>query len=118
MNEQKPSLFSPGVGKSGMNELHYAAYCGDFDGMLKALALGLSVSATDTYRGYTALHWLTDMAATGGPRLRMLEALVAHGADINARSSDRQTPLVLAREAGSKMGDRLADRLLSLGALE
>lgn len=48
----------------------------------------------------------------------MLEALIEHGADINTRSSDGQTPLVLAREAGSKMGDELANRLLSLGALE
>lgn len=118
MSEPKPSLFSPGVGKKGMNELHYAAYCGDFDGLLKALAIGLNVNATDMYRGYTALHWLTDMAATGGPRLKMLEALIEHGADINTRSSDGQTPLVLAREAGSKMGDELANRLLSLGALE
>src|SRR5262245_30915011 len=119
MNETgKPSLFRPGVGKRGMTELHFAAYCGDLSELLRCLAAGQNVNATDTYRGYTALHWLTDMAATGGPRLEMLRALVERGADIRARTPDGTTPLVLARVAGSELGDALAAALVGLGAEE
>jgi hypothetical protein len=46
------SLFSPGVGKEGMNELHYAAYSGDLNGLLHARTLGLDVNAVDTYPKY------------------------------------------------------------------
>ena len=115
-DSDKPSLFSPGVGKRGMTELHFAAYCGDLPALLRALAAGADVHATDTYRGYTATHWLADMAATGGPRVEMLRALAEHGADPNAKTPDGTTPLILAREAGSDGGDRLAAELLALGA--
>jgi Ankyrin repeats (3 copies) len=104
----KPSLFSPGVGKRGMTDLHHAAYAGDIEGLRRALLAGLDVNAADSYRGYTPLHWLADMAATGGPRLEMLELLIRSGADINAPALDGTTALVLAREAGSACGDELA----------
>jgi hypothetical protein len=52
MADSKPTLFSPGPGKRGMTDLHYAAYCGDFDALLHFLEAGLAVNATDTYRGF------------------------------------------------------------------
>jgi hypothetical protein len=112
----KPSLFRPAVGNHGMTELHFAAYCGDLAELRRCLAAGADVHATDTYRGYTAVHWLADMAAAGGPRVMMLQALARHGADLNARTPDGTTPLMLAREAGSAGGDRLVAELLALGA--
>ncbi len=115
-NSDKPTLFSPGVGQRGMTELHFAAYCGDLSELLRCLAAGMEVNATDTYRGYTAAHWLTDMAATGGERIEMLRALVSYGANINIQTPDGTTPLMLAQAVGSDMGDELAIELVALGA--
>lgn len=112
----KPSLFSPGVGNRGMTQLHYDAYCGNLEGLLWCLENGLEINATDTYRGYTPTHWLADMAAVAGPRVEMLRALAAHGADLNARTPDGITPLMLARKAGGACGDLLATELIALGA--
>lgn len=114
--EDKPKLFSPGIGKRGMTALHYAAYCGDYSAPTSALDAGMDPNAKDDYRGYTAVHWLADMAAVGGPRIEMLRTLLAHGADINALSADGTTPVMLAREAGSTGGDELAQEFLALGA--
>jgi ankyrin repeat protein len=113
---EKLTLFSPGVGKRGMTQLHYDAYYGNLEGLLWCLESGLDVNATDTYRGYTPAHWLADMAAVAGPRVEMLRALAAHGADLNARTPEGITPLMLARMAGSDGGDRLAAELVALGA--
>jgi ankyrin repeat protein len=115
-NDPKPTLFRPGIGKRGMTELHYAAYCGDLHELTRCLDAGMDPNVTDQYRGYTATPWLADMAATGGPRLAMLRALVAHGADLNLKSGTDATALSLTREAGSKCGDALAAELLALGA--
>ena len=114
----KPTLFRPGVGKRGMNELHFAAYCGDRDQLDRALGSGLDPNTKDTYRGYAAIHWLADMAATGGPRLEMLRALVERGADISLRSDNGETALSLASGSGSDTGDELAIELKRLGARE
>jgi ankyrin repeat protein len=118
MDNSKPTLFSPGVGKRGMTQLHYDAYCGNLEGLVWCLENGMDVNATDTYRGYTPAHWLADMAATGGPRVEMLRALVKHGADINFKTPDGTTTLMLARQAGNAGGDELASELVALGALE
>jgi ankyrin repeat protein len=117
MNDfDKPNLFSPGVGNRGMTQLHYDAYCGNLPGLLWCLEHGMDVNATENYRGYTATHWLADMAAADGPRVEMLKALVGHGADVNLRTPDGITPLMLARAAGSDLGDELASELIALGA--
>jgi ankyrin repeat protein len=99
-----------------MTELHFAAYSGDLEGLVSALGAGLDPNAPDDYRGYTALHWLADMAATGGPRLAMLELLVAHGADLDRLSATGQTAVSLARDAESSGGDALEAALIALGA--
>ena len=115
-DDAMPTLFRPGIGKRGMTELHYAAYCGDFEALNRCLDAGMDPNVTDQYRGYTALHWLADMAATHGPRLEMLRALVSRGANINCKSATDATALSLARDAGSVCGEELAAELLRLGA--
>lgn len=114
--DDKPTLFRPGVGKRGMNELHYAAYSGDMNELAKQLDAGANPNATDDYRNYTALHWLADMAATGGPRVQMLRLLVQDGANIHLISNSGQTALSLAQAAGNATGDQLASELLLMGA--
>jgi len=99
-----------------MTQLHYDAYCGNLEGLQWCLAEDFDVNAKDEYRGYTALHWLADLAATGGPRVEMLHALVDHKADINAVSFNHETPLTLAEASGSECGEKLAAELIKLGA--
>jgi ankyrin repeat protein len=118
MTDDKPSLFSPQAGKRGMTPLHYAAYAGDLPGLQEALRSGADPNQVDAYRGYTALHWVADMAAIGGPRIEMLHALVAHGADLSLKATTQETAIMLARESGSVLGDQLAAELLLLGATE
>ncbi len=118
MSDDKPTLFRPGPGKRGMTELHYAAYCGNGDELVRCLRAGMDPNQKDEYRGYTPLLWVMDMAATGGPRVEMLHTLIRHGADLHARSRDGLSALTLAREAGSQTGDELAKTLIALGATE
>ena len=47
-NDTKPKLFSPGVGKRGMTQLHYDAYCDNLEGLLWCLEKGFEVNVTDT----------------------------------------------------------------------
>jgi len=115
-NGDKPRLFSPGVGKRGMTQLHYDAYCGNLEGLIWCLEHGMEANATDTYRGYTPTHWLADMATVDGPRVEMLRVLARHGANINAQTPDGTTPLMLARAAGGASGDELVAELIALGA--
>ena len=115
-DDDRPRLFTPEAGKKGMTQLHYEAYSGDLDGLLRSLRSGADANAVDEYRGYAALHWVADMAATGGPRVEMLHALVEHGADINLKAATQESVIMLARAAGSDLGGRLVDELLKLGA--
>ncbi|WP_092411111.1 ankyrin repeat domain-containing protein [Dokdonella immobilis] len=107
MND-RPELFHPGPGQRGVSELHYAAYCGDAEALSRCLEAGADPNHADQYRGYTALHWLADMAAAGGDdRARMAEELLRHGADPTIKSSDSYTPVQLALDA-SGQGDEVA----------
>ena len=117
-NEDRPTLFRPGIGKRGMNALHYAAYSGDHNELLRQLDAGVDPNSKDQYRGYAAVHWLADMAATDGPRVQMLRLLVERGANVNLRSDNNATPLSLANAAGSVAGEQLATELVKLGARE
>ena len=98
-----------------MTELHFAAYCGDMNELTRALSAGLDPNSKDTYRGYAALHWLADMAATGGPRFQMLRMLVEHGADVNLVADNGATARSLAAASGSAVGEQLAIELAQLG---
>lgn len=96
-----------------MTELHYAAYCGDRESLSRCLESGMDPNQRDEYRGYTALHWLSDMAAAGGdPRDLMAIELIQHGADISIVSNDGYTAIQLANEAGGA-GSDIAKVLLS-----
>ena len=116
-DNDKPTLFRPAIGAHGMTALHHSAQSGDLPALEKHLRAGADPNFKDQYRGYTALHWLTDMAATGGPRLEMLKILVAHGAHVGAISNDGETPLSLAKEAGNATGEQLVAELIRLGAM-
>jgi ankyrin repeat protein len=116
-DNDKPRLFSPGIGKKGMTPAHFAAYCGDRNALIAALAERPDINLPDTYRGYTPLHWLCDMAAVDGPRVEMLGMLLGAGADVNLKSGDGMTPLALAMAAGSSTGDDLAIALREAGAV-
>ena len=116
MSVEKPVLFSPGPGKRGMTELHFAAYCGDQDELVRCLAAGMDPNKKDEYRGYTPLHWLADMAATGGPRIEMLSILAKCGVDLDSQTFDGDTTLMLACRSGSYCGNDMVPALLALGA--
>ena len=82
-----------------MDELQYAAYCGDEDGVRYWLASGANPAATDDF-GYTALHWNVRMAcAGGGDRVAIVHALVEAGADPNHKDNEGSTVLASALEA-------------------
>ena len=96
-DESLPKLYSPKFGERGITQLHYDAYCGNLPGLIWCLEHSMDPNAIAEYRGYTALHWLADMAAAGGDcRVEMLRTLVEHGADINLRSADGETALTIA----------------------
>ena len=104
-------LFSPASGKEGMTDLHYAAYCGDAQLLSQCLSKGMDPNKKDKYRGYTALHWLADMAAAGGDdRAQMAAELLRHGADTSLKSDGGYTAKQLALEA-SGQGDDIAEIL-------
>jgi len=67
-------------------------------------------------------HWksIRDLVDWGDAtfQVEMLHMLARHGADINIPSRDGKTPLMLAREAGSELGDESAEPLLAFGAKE
>src|ERR1700760_2682342 len=113
-DNSKPTLFRPAVGSRGMTELHHAAYRGDQNGVERQLEAGVDPNVKDQYRGYAAVHWLADMAATGGPRVQILRLLAQHGADINALAANGATALSLAAEAGSATGEQLVNEIAAL----
>ena len=109
----RPRLFSPKAGSRGMDDLQYAAYCGDLEGVHYFLAEGSDVVAADDF-GWTALHWNCRMACTPGSRNAIIEVLVSAGADINQRDKDGKTVLGNAIEATAP--ESMIRLLKSLGA--
>lgn len=111
-NMERPQLFSPGPGKRGMTELHYAAYCGDPDAVAEYLTHGMKVDSKDD-AGYTPLHWAVDMAMANHAPERVMAVLLDAGADINARDNDGNTVLMVACTAGNP---RVVQQLVKAGA--
>lgn len=95
---ERPRLFSPRRGSRGMDDLMYAAYCGDRDSVRHFLAEGASVTATDDF-GYTALHWTVRMACAGGSRREVIDLLLNAGSNVHHRDCEGNTVLQSAIEA-------------------
>lgn len=98
-----------------MSDLHYAAYTGDSGALTQLLSSGMNPNDCDE-NGYGALHWLADMSATSGPRIKMFKELLSCGADINLQAKDGTTALMLACRAGTDLGNQLAVAFLEAGA--
>ena len=112
MSEDKPQYVEPTAGEGGMTELQHAAYRGDIDGVVAAMRGRPDLNAADQ-SGWTALHWLVDMGMVDGERERILDVLVAAGADVDARDLEGSTPLMIACRAGNP---DLVRRLVDAGA--
>ena len=84
-----------------MDELQFAAYCGDAEAVGHFLAQGADVKATDDF-GYTALHWNARMACTRGDRVKILDLLVAAGSNVNHIDKCGNTVLDSAIEATAR----------------
>ena len=59
--------------------------------MLSELEDGADITATDS-DGWTLLHW----AARCNKRTDVIELLLEHGADVDAKTNDNETPLLVA----------------------
>jgi len=81
-----------------MDELQYAAYCGDTQAVRARLADGADVSRVDDF-GWTALHWNVRMACAEGDRLGVLALVLEAGSDVNRRDNEGRTVLANAIEA-------------------
>jgi len=112
VSNMKPGDSEPAPAEAERTELHSAAYYGDLDGVLVALGQGLDVNGQDQ-GGWTPLHWVVDMGMVAGEREQIIAALIQAGADVNARSADGSTPLMVACRAGN--GD-LVRQLVAAGA--
>jgi ankyrin repeat protein len=75
-------------GPAGSTPLMYATLYGDIESARQLLKLGADPNLQNE-AGATALLWATD-------NLEMVSLLVEHGADVNAKSSDSRTPLLVA----------------------
>lgn len=75
-------------GPAGSTPLMYASLYGDVDSVRQLLKLGAGPNLQNE-AGATALMWATD-------NLEIVTELVEHGADVNAKSGDSRTPLMVA----------------------
>lgn len=82
----------PPTSKESKSSLHKAAHAGSLMGLKRALATGNTMDGLDG-RGWTALHYV---AFDGN--VEAVTWLLAHGADVNRRSFDGDTPLHIAME--------------------
>ena len=97
-----------------MDELQYAAYCGNLEAVKQSLVNGAEVTASDQF-GYTALHWNARMACAGGDRVGVAKALLAAGSNPNIQ--DRAGSTVLDSAIESTAHADLVDILMAHGAV-
>ncbi len=81
---------------AGETPLMLAARSGRADAVTLLLQLGADPNSTETWNGQSALMW----AAAEG-HVSVVQTLIAHGADIAARSNSGTTPLLFAARKGS-----------------
>jgi uncharacterized protein len=99
-----------GRSPDGWPALHLAAHFGHGDAVDALLAAGADVRAlSDNHEANTALHALL----AGRRSVRIVSALLARGADVNARGGGGYTPLHIAAFEGDAT---LIDTLLAHGA--
>jgi len=112
MNDRS-RLFHPSPGSRGMDELQYAAYCGDSEAVRDLLAQGADPTSVDDF-GYTALTWNIRMACATGDRVPIISILIAAGADPN--HLDKQGNSVLANAIEATASEKILELLKSHGA--
>ncbi|HEY4839735.1 MAG TPA: ankyrin repeat domain-containing protein [Candidatus Acidoferrales bacterium] len=93
-------------GPAGSTPLMYAALYSDVDSVRQLLKMGADPNLQNE-AGATALMWATD-------NLEIVTELVEHGADVNAKSGDSRTPLLIA--AGRYGAAPVVKSLLDHGA--
>ncbi len=79
-----------------------AARAGDWKSLLKQIESGANVNAVDQKTGYTALHTAAEAGNT-----EIMQGLLDHGADIEAKTFQGHTPLMLAAQAGQTEAVRM-----------
>jgi len=99
-----PSLDVNLLNTAGESALMLAAIKGQFEWCERLLQRGAKVNQP----GWTPLHY-----AASGPNPRIVELLLAQGAEVDARSPNGSTPLMMAARYGSEESVRL---LLQRGA--
>ena len=101
-HETLQMLLDYGVPVNATNKNHQTAYMlacnqGNIDAMCALVNAGADPNITDSW-GNTGLHLLVQ----GGSSKHILEAIIAHGADVNAVNNEGATALMLACETGQK----------------
>ena len=87
--------------------LHLASYCGNID-IVRVLLDHEANSSAKNAQGYTALHMVSRGAFSsqeGGEAVTWL--LLKHGADVDARSTNDETPLDFASRSNEKIASLL-----------
>jgi ankyrin repeat protein len=100
------------------NPLSHACWSDSFEAAEVLLARGANVRARDAVANFTPLHWA---AGTESPRPRLVELLLANGADPNAAGGEPvgafglvpQTPRLIAEKRGRTA---IVDALVAAGA--
>jgi ankyrin repeat protein len=98
--------------------LSHACWSDSFEAAQVLMARGADVNARDAVADFTPLHWA---AGTESPRPRLVQLLLAHGADPNATGGESvgalgllpQTPRLIAEKRGATA---IVDTLVAAGA--
>ena len=101
---EDPRLDVNQLNTAGESALMIAALRGNLDWVKRLLARGAQVN----HDGWSALHY-----AASGPNPEVLELLIRQGANIEGRSPNGTTPLMMAARYGSEPN---VDRLLAAKA--
>lgn len=90
-------------GAAHLYALHYAAMQGRVDETALLVAAGADVNAKDSLYGKSPLHYAMDCDSMRGTQA-VVQFLIDHGADVNARDLNGMTPLDYARRYAPNNG--------------